>query len=217
MAWPATPSPLAWTPRKDAPATPWNTRRRRAKAAMLIGPADEALAVIERSASYVTDTMDFWRRPGSHYPRHAERFSGDPGYFGHVVPAAEEMMAEMKTQPADYDHIVVHQPNVKFPAPCPCSASNPNSGRRVLSWPKSATPTPGPPSWALTAILDVAQPGQRAGGQLRQRRQLSDAFQLRITDRILDANARRKRGTTSVGTPVDYTQYARMRGKLAHR
>ena len=32
-------------------------------AAFLIGPADEALAVIQRTSSYVSDTTDFWRRP----------------------------------------------------------------------------------------------------------------------------------------------------------
>jgi hydroxymethylglutaryl-CoA synthase len=45
----------------------------------------------------VSDTTDFWRRPITHYPSHAERFSGDPGYFGHVIPAAQQMMAEMGT------------------------------------------------------------------------------------------------------------------------
>ena len=84
-------------------------------AAYIVGPAEEALAVIQRTLSYVSDTTDFWRRPTTHYPSHAERFSGDPGYFGHVMPAAEEMMEIMGTRPEDYDYVVFHQPNPKFP------------------------------------------------------------------------------------------------------
>jgi hydroxymethylglutaryl-CoA synthase len=84
-------------------------------AAYIVGPAEEALAVIQRTLSYVSDTTDFWRRPTTHYPSHAERFSGDPGYFGHVMPAAEQMMQLMETTPEDYDYVVIHQPNPKFP------------------------------------------------------------------------------------------------------
>src|SRR5215813_6399788 len=37
-------------------------------AAFLLGPADEACAVYQGSYSFVTDTPDFWRRSGEHYP-----------------------------------------------------------------------------------------------------------------------------------------------------
>ena len=84
-------------------------------AAYLLGPAEEALAVFQRTLSYVSDTTDFWRRPTTHYPSHAERFSGDPGYFGHVIPAAEEMMRQMETGAENYDYVIFHQPNPKFP------------------------------------------------------------------------------------------------------
>ena len=84
-------------------------------AAYLIGPAEEALAVVQRTLSYVSDTTDFWRRPSTHYPSHAERFSGDPGYFGHVMPAAQQMMEMMGSKPEDYDYVIFHQPNPKFP------------------------------------------------------------------------------------------------------
>src|SRR5512143_2508930 len=62
-------------------------------AAFLIGPAEQSLAVLEGSTSYVTDTPDFWRRQHEHYPAHAGRFTGEPGYFRHVLAAASEIMA----------------------------------------------------------------------------------------------------------------------------
>ena len=37
-------------------------------AAYPVGPAEESLAMLEGSYSFVTDTPDFWRRPGQHYP-----------------------------------------------------------------------------------------------------------------------------------------------------
>ena len=47
-------------------------------AAYIMGDADEALAILEGSLSYVTDTPDFWRRQYAHYPEHASRFTGEP-------------------------------------------------------------------------------------------------------------------------------------------
>src|SRR5512140_2314282 len=84
-------------------------------AAFLVGPAEQALAVVEGSTSYVTDTPDFWRRQHEHYPSHAGRFTGEPGYFRHVLAAATEVMAGLERSPSDYRHVVFHQPNVKFP------------------------------------------------------------------------------------------------------
>jgi hydroxymethylglutaryl-CoA synthase len=46
-------------------------------AAYLIGPAEEALAVVNCAYSYVTDTPDFWRREYQKYPEHGMRFTGN--------------------------------------------------------------------------------------------------------------------------------------------
>lgn len=187
-------------------------------AAILIGPAEEALAIIQGSLSYVSDTNDFWRRPGSHYPRHAERFSGDPGYFGHIIPAAQQMMADMGSQPSDYDYVVFHQPNIKFPERALRSV-----GFKREQWQTGllvgeiGNTYAGSAMIGLTAILDVAQPGQRVLAVSYGSGAGSDAFDLTITDRITDAQKRapltwdyiRRREV------VDYAQYARMRGKLS--
>jgi hydroxymethylglutaryl-CoA synthase len=39
-------------------------------AAYILGPAEEALAVIDATYSFVTDTPDFWRREYQKYPEH---------------------------------------------------------------------------------------------------------------------------------------------------
>ncbi len=54
-------------------------------AAFLLGPAEESLALIQGSYSYVTDTPDFWRRAHQIYPSHGDRFTGEPAYFQHIT------------------------------------------------------------------------------------------------------------------------------------
>ena len=117
-------------------------------AALHLWPGRAALVQIQRTLSYVSDTTDFWRRPSTHYPSHAERFSGDPGYFGHVIPAAQQMMDEMGTTPESYDYVVFHQPNPKFPARAMADLGfKPAQWKTGLLSPKSATPMPDHRLW----------------------------------------------------------------------
>jgi hydroxymethylglutaryl-CoA synthase len=69
-------------------------------AAYIVGPADDSLALIEGSYSYVTDTPDFFRRPLQHYPQHGSRFTGDPAYFKHVLAAAGQLMDSLGSVPS---------------------------------------------------------------------------------------------------------------------
>lgn len=187
-------------------------------AAYLLGPADQALAIIQRTLSYVSDTTDFWRRPSTHYPSHAERFSGDPGYFGHVTPAAEQMMAEVKTTPADYDYVVFHQPNPKFP-----TRALEDLGFKPAQWktgllvPEIGNTYAGSAIIGLSAVLDEAQPGQRILMVSYGSGAGSDAFDLLVTDRIVEAKKRAPatRDYIKRRVQIDYAQYVRMRRKLA--
>jgi hydroxymethylglutaryl-CoA synthase len=187
-------------------------------AAYLIGPAEEALAMVQRTLSYVSDTTDFWRRPTTHYPSHAERFSGDPGYFGHVMPAAQQMMEIMGSQPEDYDYVVFHQPNPKFP-----TRAMEDLGFKPAQWKTGllvaeiGNTYAGAALIGLSAVLDEAQPGARILMVSYGSGAGSDAFDLRVTERILAAQhaAPTTRDYINRRTPIDYAQYVRFRKKLA--
>ena len=187
-------------------------------AAYILGPAEEALAVIRRSLSYVSDTTDFWRRPVTHYPSHAERFSGDPGYFGHIIPAAQEMMREMGTTAASYDYVIFHQPNPKFP-----TRALQELGFTDAQWKAGllvaeiGNTYAGSAMIGLAAVLDAAQPGQRILAVSYGSGAGSDAFDLLVTERITAAQRRAPttRDYIARRVPIDYAQYVRLRHKLA--
>src|SRR5690606_35733777 len=84
-------------------------------AAFIIGPAEESVAEIECTYSFVTDTPDFWRRQYAKYPGHGQRFTGEPAYFKHIATAGQAMFEATDTKPEDYTFAVFHQPNAKFP------------------------------------------------------------------------------------------------------
>ncbi|AKG38857.1 MAG: hydroxymethylglutaryl-CoA synthase [Infirmifilum sp.] len=85
-------------------------------AAYLLGPLSrESVATIEHTYSYVSDTPDFWRREGEKFPMHTFRFTGEPAYFQHIEGAARGLMEETGLRPGDFNYVVFHQPNVKFP------------------------------------------------------------------------------------------------------
>lgn len=75
----------------------------------------EFLATIDATLSVSSDTPDFWRRSLQQYPEHVGRFTGEPSYFAHTCEAAEKIMAKTGSTQQDFDHVIFHQPNGKFP------------------------------------------------------------------------------------------------------
>ena len=86
-------------------------------AALLLGPETHknALCRIDRTLSFTTDTPDFWRAADEVYPRHAGRFTGEPGYFHHIRETIGAIVRASKVKLADIAHVVFHMPNAKFP------------------------------------------------------------------------------------------------------
>ncbi len=79
-------------------------------AALVVGPAADALALMEATCSYVSDTPDFFRRADRAYPVHGGRFTGEPAYFGQIRHSTTHLLEQLGTKPADYTYAVFHQP-----------------------------------------------------------------------------------------------------------
>ena len=186
-------------------------------AAYILGPADDAVAVIEGSFSYVTDTPDFFRRPYQHYPQHGSRFTGDPAYFKHVLASARQLMEALGTTPEDYAAAVFHQPNPKFPERAARMLGfEPEQTRGGLLCPMVGNTYAGSSMLGMTAILDAALPGDRLLLVSFGSGAGSDAISMRVTDRIEERRDRAPRTRVYVERrkEIDYGTYVRYRRKL---
>lgn len=186
-------------------------------AAFLLGPVEDACAVFEASYSYSTDTPDFWRRADEKYPEHGERFTGEPAYFHHIREAGSALMEAMGTSPSDYAFAVFHQPNTKFPQRAGKSLGfKPEQIETGLLVPRIGNTYAGSAMVGLTAILDVAQPGDRILMVSYGSGAGSDAISLRATEALLQIRDRAPSTETYIArrTEIDYATYARYRGKL---
>lgn len=186
-------------------------------AAMLIGPAAEAVALIHGSYSYVTDTPDFWRRAKAQYPSHGDRFTGEPAYFAHITGAAEAIMGALNRQASDYAWAVFHQPNAKFPERVAeqLGFTKAQIAPGLLS-PRIGNTYAGSTMIGLTAVLDIAQPGDRILIVSYGSGAGSDAFDFEVTDRLLEVRDRATATETYISrrTVIDYATYTRFRDKL---
>jgi hydroxymethylglutaryl-CoA synthase len=187
-------------------------------AAFIIGPAEESLAEIISAYSYVTDTPDFWRRADQHYPEHGQRFTGEPAYFKHVSSAAKTLMEESGTTAADYTYAVFHQPNAKFPKRVAkqLGFSDEQIKTGLLSPVIGNTYAAASPI-GLTAILDIAKPGDRILMISYGSGAGSDTLDIRANERIQE---RRSLAITTAEyiarrVEIDYATYARFRNILA--
>jgi hydroxymethylglutaryl-CoA synthase len=186
-------------------------------AAYLLGPAEESLAVIESTYSFVTDTPDFWRRAYQKYPEHGQRFTGEPAYFKHITAAATTYMEAAGTTAEDYQYAVFHQPNTKFPTRVAkilgFSQEQISAGLLV---PVIGNTYSGAAIIGLTGILDIAKPGERILMVSFGSGAGSDAFGIRVTELIDERRnlAPHTQQYIARRTEIDYATYARMRGKL---
>jgi hydroxymethylglutaryl-CoA synthase len=186
-------------------------------AAFIIGAADNALAEIEATYSFVTDTPDFWRRAYQKYPEHGHRFTGEPAYFKHITSAGEAMFEATNTRPKDYTYAVFHQPNTKFPQRAASMLGfTPEQIETGLLVPRIGNTYSGAAIIGLSAILDIAKPGERIMLVSFGSGAGSDAMVLRVTDKIKGKPelATLTEDYISRRTEIDYSQYVRMRGKL---
>ena len=178
-------------------------------AAFLLGPAEESLAVIECSYSYVTDTPDFWRREYQRYPEHGQRFTGEPAYFKHITEARQ-------SSDGSHWHDRRGLPVCRFP---PAQYQVPPAGGRPAGLYQGADRSPGCLSpvigntyagaamIGLTAMLDIAKPGDRILMVSFGSGAGSDAFDIRgdRCDQRAPRLALPRRRITSPGAPRSIT------------
>ncbi len=185
-------------------------------AAVVLGPADKALATIDAAYSYVSDTPDFWRRQTESYPKHGQRFTGEPAYFHHIGSSVETFLAETKTSAKDYQYAVFHQPNAKFPQKIArdFGFTKEQYATGLLS-PFIGNTYSGAVLLGVSAVLDIAKPGDRILAAAFGSGAGTDTFSLTVTDLIEERRNLAPATKTYVDrrTEIDYALYARQRGK----
>ena len=178
----------------------------------------DVLAECLGTVSIATDTPDFWRRPGQPYPEHAGRFSGEPGYFTHVIQAARVMMDEVQMEPNDFDWCVFHTPNAKFPKIVAAKLGfSAEQLAPALIVPELGNTYAAASLLALAAVLDQAKPHQRILVVSYGSGSGSDAFVFKTTDELAKFQQRQ---LATVQTQllklalVDYQEYQRRQHHL---
>jgi hydroxymethylglutaryl-CoA synthase len=190
-------------------------------AAFVLGRGDAGsppvIATLRHTASYTSDTPDFWRREGQRYPTHGGRFTGEPAYFRHVTSASERLFRLADSKPASYDYCVFHQPNGKFPVRVAQKL-----GFEERQW-KTGLLTPiigntysGSSVIGLAAVLDEAKPGDRVFVCAYGSGAGADAFDIVVTDAIrkLQPRGPTVRQLVADKEYVDYATYAKFRRKI---
>ncbi|MGE5139859.1 MAG: hydroxymethylglutaryl-CoA synthase [Rudaea sp.] len=186
-------------------------------AAFVVGPAEDSLARLEASYSYVTDTPDFFRRPYQHYPEHGNRFTGEPAYFEHTLEATRTFMELMGLGPNDFQWAIFHQPNVKFPL----LAAKEIGFQKDQVLPgllvgKIGNTYAGASLIGFSAVLDAAKPGDRILVVSFGSGAGSDVFSFVATEKLVERRDLAPRTGWYVARReyIDYALYSRYRNKL---
>ncbi len=182
-------------------------------AAFIIGK--HPLAVIEATCSYTSDTPDFWRREGQDYPRHGARFTGKPAYFHHIISATELLLKKTGLGKDDFDYVVFHMPNGKFPREA-AKALGFDSKKLLPSLvvEKIGNTYSGSSLLGLCAVLDIAKPGERILLTSFGSGAGSDSFSLLVTEEIKNRPKKNVDYYRKKALYIDYAAYVKMRGKL---
>ncbi len=186
-------------------------------AAFVIG-REHVIARVRHTLSYTTDTPDFWRREGQRYPSHGGRFTGEPAYFRHVTECAKAMFARAGSGPADYAHVVFHQPNGKFPQRAGKQLGFSEAQMKYgLVTPYIGNTYSGAALIGLSNVLDHATAGERVLMVGYGSGAGSDAFDFDITDEITNYDrsfGRPVQDYLDPGVEIPYSVYAKFRGKI---
>jgi hydroxymethylglutaryl-CoA synthase len=189
-----------------------------AGAAAFIFGKENLIAKVHETYSYMTDTPDFWRREYQYYPQHGGRFTGDPAYFKHITGAALGIMDKAGMKPQDFQYVIFHQPNGKFPF----------RAGKMLGFQKEQIE----PGWlvnklgntysgssplGLTSTLDISQPGDMILLVSYGSGAGSDGFVFEVTEKIDEVRERAPKTRDLLSKNVkylEYGEYAKFRHKI---
>ncbi|MGD0395660.1 MAG: hydroxymethylglutaryl-CoA synthase [Nitrososphaerales archaeon] len=176
-----------------------------------------AIAVIECSTSFVSDTGDFWRRAHEKYPRHLSRFTGEPAYFHHIESSVQTLLRETGHKPSDFTYAVFHQPNPRFPVEIATRLGfTMEQVKTGLLNPMIGNTYAGSSPIGLAAVLDEANPGDKILLASFGSGAGSDAFCIEVLDGIKKARGVNPTVKSMIqrGSKIDYSIYSKFRDKL---
>lgn len=182
-----------------------------AAAAFVIGGGKQVIAQIISSTSYSSDTPDFWRRDGQKFPSHGGRFTGDPAYFTHVMAASNHLLEKTKSKPEDYDYVVFHMPNCKFPKEVAKKLGfNPGQLEAGFKVEQIGNPYSASSLLGLAAVLDIAKPNQKIFLCSYGSGAGSDAFVIETTDRLTMYQKNQRVKVTTQIKQKEYIEYSEL-------
>ncbi len=183
--------------------------------AYLIG-RENLIAKILDTYSYTTDTPDFWRRENQEFPSHGSRFTGQPAYFKHVIAAAKGIMKRNDLTSDDFDYIVLHQPNGKFPLKVAKILDfDKEKIEKGLITPYIGNTYSGATLLGLAQILDEAVAGEKILAVSYGSGAGSDAFIIEVTEENeKKRNKKPLKDYINQKEYLDYALYAKFKGKI---
>ncbi len=189
-----------------------------AGAAAFVMGKDNLVAELLDTHCFMTDTPDFWRREHAHYPEHGGRFTGEPAYMKHVSGAVKAILDKTGMKPEDFDYMVFHQPNGKFPVQMALKLGfkEPQFKHGLLT-PTLGNTYSGSSPLGLAATLDIAQANQSILVISYGSGAGSDAFIFRTTNRLLEVQNLVPKTRTQLNEQkmyIEYGAYAKFRHKI---
>lgn len=175
------------------------------------------VATINKTVSFTTDTPDFWRRPYADYPSHGGRFTGEPAYFKHVEGATKLLLEETGMKLEQFDYVVFHQPNAKFPVNLAKQMGIPAEKLKAgLLTPIIGNTYSGASMLGLASVLDIAKPGDEVLVTSFGSGAGSDSFHITVNDSIDAKRKHSKKLKEYVDSKkyIDYATYIKYRRKL---
>ena len=189
-----------------------------AGAAAFIMGSENVIAELMATDCYMTDTPDFWRREHAHYPEHGGRFTGEPAYKKHIEGAVESILSQTGLKPDDFDYLVFHQPNGKFPVQVARRLGfKEDQYRYGLVTPTLGNTYSGSSPMGLAASLVQAKPGQSILMVSYGSGAGSDAFIFKTTERlpqVRDVRPAVRKQLDEHLFYLEYGSYAKFRRKI---